>query len=532
MSSIREGASVYRPPLLDGTNYAYWKARMSAFIRSIDESAWESIEEGWSRPCDDKGKIILKSNWTDSERTEAGFNSKALNAIFSAVDINVFKLISTCRTAREAWLILETNFEGTSKVRLQRLQLLTSKFEALKMDESETIGEFNAKLRDISNECYALGEKLCEEKLVRKVLRSLPRRFDYKVTAIEEAKDITVLKLDELIGSLITFEMGFREDDLVKRKEIAFAAESKVAESGNGLQKELLETVALITKNFSKMLKGYNRRNYGNHNARDNQRDRSSDSSHQRQKKIQCHECQGYGHIQAECANTLKKKNKSYVTTLSDSDSDGNTSDDGGKDTHIAFNTVLSKKEETESDDPLEIGEESDSEEVTEQTFNMSLSNLQNRLSTIINVNQDLIERVDELTVERDVLKNRNLELQLELDQARGITSETSGELLHLKKFVRMMNSGTLQLDEIIKSGRAAGDISGIGFNKLKTESSMHNDTSSSRQEVENKKTGEYLESNKRIPTQHTRFVPICHYCDKKGLSDQGVKSTTETSNE
>lgn len=98
-----------------------------------------------------KGNVILKIKWTDEERTEVGYNSKTLNAIFSAVDVDVLKLISTCMVAKDVWLILETNFERTSKVRLQRLQLLTSQFEQLKMDENETIGKFNSRLCDISN---------------------------------------------------------------------------------------------------------------------------------------------------------------------------------------------------------------------------------------------------------------------------------------------------------------------------------------------------------------------------------------------
>ncbi|MDD0213341.1 hypothetical protein PSY81_23325, partial [Shigella flexneri] len=72
--------------------------------------------------------------------------------------------------------------------------------------------EFNARLCDIANEAFALGEKFSDEKLVRKTLRSLPKRFAYKVTAIEEAKDVRKMKLEELIGSLRTFEMNLDEE--------------------------------------------------------------------------------------------------------------------------------------------------------------------------------------------------------------------------------------------------------------------------------------------------------------------------------
>lgn len=68
------------------------------------------------------------------------------------------------------------------------------------------------KIWDIANEAYALGEKIPEDKLVRKTLKSLPKRFVYKVTTIKEAKDVTTIQLDELIKSLHTFEMNLKHN--------------------------------------------------------------------------------------------------------------------------------------------------------------------------------------------------------------------------------------------------------------------------------------------------------------------------------
>ncbi|KAA0046158.1 gag-pol polyprotein [Cucumis melo var. makuwa] len=89
-----------------------------------------------------------------------------------------------------AWDILEVAFEGTSKVKISRLQILTSHFEVLQMTEEETIVEFNVRVLDIANESDTLGEKMSDSKLVQKVLRSLPSKFNMKVTAIEEANDL------------------------------------------------------------------------------------------------------------------------------------------------------------------------------------------------------------------------------------------------------------------------------------------------------------------------------------------------------
>ena len=70
------------------------------------------------------------------------------------------------------------------------------------MEEDESFDEFYAKLKDIVNLAFNLGETIPESKIVRKVLRSLPERFHTKITTIEESKDIDKIPLTELVGNL------------------------------------------------------------------------------------------------------------------------------------------------------------------------------------------------------------------------------------------------------------------------------------------------------------------------------------------
>ena len=72
--------------------------------------------------------------------------------------------------------------------------------EDLRMMDYETINDFNSKLCDIANEAFALGEKYLDTKLMRKTLRSLSERFAYKVAAIEEARDVATMRLEDLMG--------------------------------------------------------------------------------------------------------------------------------------------------------------------------------------------------------------------------------------------------------------------------------------------------------------------------------------------
>lgn len=155
------------------------------------------------------GKSVPKpeKDWTDAEEQQLLGYSRALNVIYNGVDLNVFKLINYSIIVKDAWKSLEVVFEGTSKVKTFRKLLLTTKFESLKMMEEETITKYNVRVMEIANESFNLGEGISYSKLVRKVLRSLPRRFDMKVIVIEKAQDITTLSLDQLFGSLCTFEI-------------------------------------------------------------------------------------------------------------------------------------------------------------------------------------------------------------------------------------------------------------------------------------------------------------------------------------
>ena len=80
----------------DWNNYAYWKVRMKAFLKSIDERVWNSIEYGWEKPT------TPINDWQTSQKEAVAFNSKAMNAIFNAISMEEFKRISNVEVAHTA----------------------------------------------------------------------------------------------------------------------------------------------------------------------------------------------------------------------------------------------------------------------------------------------------------------------------------------------------------------------------------------------------------------------------------------------
>lgn len=196
----------------------------------------------------------------------ANANSKALNAIFTAVVENQFKLISSCESAKEAWKILETAHEGTQAVRLSKLELITGRFEKLKMKEEESIADFNGRVCDLANELFILGERIPEQRLIRNVLRSLPKRFEMKAAAISEARDLTTMKLEELMGSLRTYKMSLEEKG-TEEKEKQVGLKASISTDKAEDEEDVEDQIALLTRNFGRFMKKLNHRRGENRNS-------------------------------------------------------------------------------------------------------------------------------------------------------------------------------------------------------------------------------------------------------------------------
>ena len=69
---------------------------MKAFLKSIEERVWNSVEYGWEKPT------TPVSEWQTSQKEAAAFNNKTINAIFNAVSMEEFKRISNVEVAHTA----------------------------------------------------------------------------------------------------------------------------------------------------------------------------------------------------------------------------------------------------------------------------------------------------------------------------------------------------------------------------------------------------------------------------------------------
>jgi hypothetical protein len=153
-------------------------------------------------------------------------NSKAKNALLNGLSDMVFTKVAHCKSAKEIWDKLRNIYEGDSKVKATKLQTYRGQFEQLKMKEDEDITAYFLRVDETMNAIIGLGEEIEESVIVQKVLRSLPMRFNPKISTLEERLDLNSISMDELHGIFTTYEMRTEQEN-PDVKETAFKASKR-----------------------------------------------------------------------------------------------------------------------------------------------------------------------------------------------------------------------------------------------------------------------------------------------------------------
>ncbi|PNX79108.1 copia-type polyprotein, partial [Trifolium pratense] len=171
----------------------------------VSQDLWDVVEEEYEERPSPKN-----ASWSDDKekayKENVKKNATALRFIQQGVSKAIYPRIFGVKKAKDAWEILKTEFQGSSKVISIKLQSLWSQFENLAMKEGEQVKDFFSRVTEIGNQIKSCGDEVPEKKVVEKILRSLPQKFEHVVAVIEETKDLTKLSQYELMGSLEAHE--------------------------------------------------------------------------------------------------------------------------------------------------------------------------------------------------------------------------------------------------------------------------------------------------------------------------------------
>ncbi|GAU33426.1 hypothetical protein TSUD_380620 [Trifolium subterraneum] len=287
-------------PILDGKNWDTWVKQMKVIfiVQEVDEQVNTVLDP-------------LPANATEQQRTtfkEAQKkDSKTLFLIHQCMDSKVFEKIADATTSKDAWDILQKIYGGDAKVKKVKLQALKRQFELLEMKNDEAVAEYFTRVETLTNQMKNCGSTLSEEEMVEKVLRTSTHKFDYIVVTIEQTKDLSEIKMEDLQSTLEAHEL-------------------KHGERNHGKEDEQAQFVK-FKKYQNEKKKWQNKK--GSKKGKKSVEDKSESSKKeggQKTKKdkstIQCYNCNKYGHYASECKAPKKKKSQ-------DTEEEANVAQDG-----------------------------------------------------------------------------------------------------------------------------------------------------------------------------------------------------------
>jgi hypothetical protein len=161
-------------PRFHGQNYAFWRRKMKTYVQAQGFDVWKSVLYGYKEPAtpptDNDGNKLNQNN------------SRAKNVILNGLVDLVYVKVMHCDSTKEIWDKLQNFYEGDSKFKATKIQTYKGRFEQLKMKEDEDIAAYFLQVYETVNVIKGFGEEVDESMIVQNVLRSLPMRFDPKIS--------------------------------------------------------------------------------------------------------------------------------------------------------------------------------------------------------------------------------------------------------------------------------------------------------------------------------------------------------------
>ena len=256
-------------PQLTRTNYTLWAMQMRVALQSA--GVWEAVS---------------------SETVSFEQDRDALLAIYQGVPEDVLASLAGKDTAKMAWDAIKAMNIGHDRVRETKLQTLRKAFEALEMEDTESVDTFATRVNKMVASIRALGDELKELTVVQKILQAAPARFMHLVTSLEQCIDLKTLTVEDLFGR-------FQAHD--ERVRMRF---------GDPVGGQRLLLSKKQGRSYRRGDRGAVRAHAGGRNDEDNSSDSDTSVRSGRKagkKKGKCYNCGVRGHYSSECRNPKKE---------------------------------------------------------------------------------------------------------------------------------------------------------------------------------------------------------------------------------
>jgi hypothetical protein len=131
------------------------------------------------------------------------------------------------RTVKEAWDVVKSMRQGADRVKESHAQKLLQEFENIQFKNGELIDEFGLRINSLAEKLHGLGEVVGETRVVKKILRVLPKQYNQIAVSIEMLLNINTLTVEELVGRLRAAEDRLDVDTVAEKTKKLYLSEDQ-----------------------------------------------------------------------------------------------------------------------------------------------------------------------------------------------------------------------------------------------------------------------------------------------------------------
>src|SRR3954466_2775888 len=465
-----------RPPVFDGENFEYWKDKLESYFLGLDGELWGLLMDGYKHPVKSSGVKLSRQEMSDDQKKKFKNHHKCRTVLLNDISHAEYEKISNRETAYDIYESLKMTHEGSAQVKETKALALIQKYEAFKMEDDEDIEKMFSSFQTLTAGLRVLDKGYTKADHVKKIIRSLPRRWGPMVTAFKIAKNLNEVSLEELISALRSHEIELDANEPQKKGK-SIALKSNIKKCTNAFQakeedpeeseSEEEDELSLISRRLNQLWKNKQRKFRGVRSSKKFERGESSDDRRSDKKKVMCYECNEPGHYRSECPNLQKEnpkkkfhKKKGLMATWDESEDESDSEDEQANCALMAI-----------EDDGSESTSETDSEEVfSELTRDKLVSSLTEllELKAHLSIKYKKLKKQFEFETKKLELENSELkEKVLNLSKNSGSPSESEKSIPNLNHILKEYDSSFRKfLSRSIGRSHLSSMIYGVSGNK------------------------------------------------------------------
>ncbi|GJT50587.1 ribonuclease H-like domain-containing protein [Tanacetum coccineum] len=200
--------AVSKVPMLKPGKYEIWRMRIKQYIQMIDYALWEVIKNGATllKTQVVKGVTTVMPITSTEDKAQRRLEVNARSTLMMGIPNEHQLKFNSIKDAKKLLEAVEKRFGGNATTRKTQRNLLKQQYENFTAPSSEMLDQTFDRLQKLVSQLELLDEKLSQEDVNQKLLRSLSPEWNTHAVVWRNKADLDTMSMDDLYNNLKVYE--------------------------------------------------------------------------------------------------------------------------------------------------------------------------------------------------------------------------------------------------------------------------------------------------------------------------------------